>query len=217
MPSGRSIPRPPSTRPRKPKPPDEAPEVSTDVAKAGGELVSLASRIRACTACDRACPDRAYGTGYPRAPIMLVKERPSAADAEAGEAFVEEGEALAKAFAALGIPLSWIYGATSVRCGSSAATSDQTKACAEHLLVEIEAVLPRVLVVCGAKAFDAVRVLDGRCGLHIPDEIATGERLVVRSDLTLIVTEPLPEGVTQKEPKRRLWRDLQLIPDILRD
>src|SRR5690348_14566719 len=118
MPPGRSIPRPPPTRPKKPKPPEDASAPGTDLQKAAGELVSLAAEIRACTACDRECPDRALGTGYPRAPIMLLKEQPSAADAEAGEAFVEDADALTKAFEALGIPLSWIYGSTAVRCGS---------------------------------------------------------------------------------------------------
>ncbi len=215
MPPGRSIPRPPSSRPRKPKPPDEPSTISSDVSKAGGELIALASRIRACSACDRACPNRAYGTGFPRAPIMLVKEHPSPADADAGEAFVDEAEALTKAFGALGIPLSWTYGATSVRCGSSQASSDQTKACAEHLLVEIEAVLPRVIVACGEKTLDALRVLDGRCGLRVPEEVAPGEPVALRSDLTLILTEPMPAAVTSKEPKRRFWQHLRLVKDLI--
>src|SRR4051794_5835768 len=112
MPPGRSIPRPPPSRPRKPKPPDETGAPKPDLVKASGELVALAARIRGCTACDRACPDRAFGTGYPRAPIMLVKEHPSAADVESGGAFAEDAEALTKAFEALGIPLSWVYGST---------------------------------------------------------------------------------------------------------
>ena len=215
MPSGRSIPRPPASRPRKPKPPDEPQPVATDISKAGGELISLAAQIRACTACDRACAERAYGTGFPRAPIMLVKEHPSSADADAGEAFVDEAEALTKAFGALGIPLSWIYGATSVRCGSGPAASDQIKACAGHLLVEIEAVLPRVLVVCGDKALDSIRMLDGRCGIGVPEDVAPGEPVALRSDLTLVLTEPLPAGVTGKESKRRFWQHLRLVPDLI--
>src|SRR5262245_37771453 len=102
MPPGRSIPRPPATRPRKPKLPDDAPPLDSSLVKASGELTSLATKIRACSACDRACPDRAYGTGYPRAPVMLVKDEPSAADLETGGAFADEADALTKAFGALG-------------------------------------------------------------------------------------------------------------------
>lgn len=215
MPPGRSIPRPPPSRPRKPKLPDEAGAPNPDLVKASGELVALAATIRGCTACDRACPDRALGTGYPRAPIMLVKEHPSAADAEAGSAFTEEAEALAKAVEALGIPLSWVYGSTAVRCGAGPANFDQMKACSVHLLIELEAVLPRVIVAFGAKTVEVLRALDGQCGLRVPEEVPSGEAVVLRSDLTLVLTESLPEGLTQKEAKRRLWRDLRLIPELL--
>jgi uracil-DNA glycosylase len=217
MPPGRSIPRSPSTRPRKPRPPDDASAPPADLLKASGELATLSSRIRACEACDRACDARAFGTGFPRAPIMLVKDRPSTADIETAGAFADEAEALAKAFEALSIPLAWTYGSTAVRCGDGPATLDQVKACSVHLLIEIEAVMPQVLVAFGPRALDAVRTLDGRCGLAVPDEVASGEAVRLRSDLTLVVTEPLPDGLTGKEAKRRLWKDLRLIPGLIGD
>jgi uracil-DNA glycosylase len=214
MPSGgRSIPRPPAPRPKKAKPPDASRELAPDLVKAGGELVGLASAIRACTACERACDDRCIGTGYPRAPIMLLKEHPFAADLDAG-AFADEADALQKAFDALGIPFSWIYGSTAVRCGAGPATPDQLQACAVHVLIEIEAVEPRVIVAFGPKVADALRALDGRCGLCLPEEIGPGA-VAIRSGLSLVVTEPLPGGVTNRESKRRLWRDLRQIPELI--
>jgi uracil-DNA glycosylase len=145
---------------------------------------------------------------------MLVKEQPSSEDLETTNAFASDAEALTKAFEALGIPLSWLYGATAVRCGSQAATSDQVAACAQHLLAEIEAVQPRLIVTFGPRAAEALRALDGRCGLSVPDELPRGEAIPIRSDLTMMVTEGLPEGVTQKDAKRRLWRDLQALPRL---
>jgi uracil-DNA glycosylase len=214
MPPGRSIPRPPASRPKKPKPPAEG-EIPVDLQKSSGELVALSSRIRACTACDRAAPERAYGTGYPRAPIMLLKDRPSAADLETSGAFADSSEALTKAFAALRIPISWTFGSTAVRCGDAPATGDQIAACATHLLIEIEAVSPRVIVVFGETALAALRSLDGRCGLQVPDEIPRGEAVSVRTDLSVILTEDLPQGVVQKDAKRRLWADLQRVPALI--
>ncbi len=216
MPAGRSIPRPPPSRPKKPKPPDEG-ELALDIAKASGELIGLATTIRACTACDRSCPERAYGTGYPRAPVMLLKDRPSTADLETSGTFTDEADALTKAFEALGVPISWVFGSTAVRCGDGPATIDQIKACATHVLIEIESVAPRVLVVFGEKALESVRALDGRCGLRVPEEIVRGEVTEIRSDLSLLLTEDLPQGVTQKDAKRRLWADLQRVPALLTD
>ncbi len=190
-------------------------DVPPVVSKAAGDLVALAGRIQVCEGCDRAGPARAYGTGYPRAPVMLVAERPSAAALETTNAFADEAQALDKAFEALGVPLSWLYGATAVRCGSAPATGDQIAACSTHLLVEIEAVEPRVVVLFGAKAVDAIRALDGRCGLRAPSDMAQGALLPLRPGLDALVTEPMPEGVTQKDAKRRLWRDLQQIPPLI--
>ena len=146
---------------------------------------------------------------------MLVKEHPSPEDLESTNAFTSDADALAKAFDALGIPVSWLYGATAVRCGPAPASADQVSACARHLLNEIEAVGPRVIVAFGSRAAEAIAALDGRCGLKVPADVVRGKPVQVRSDLVLMVTEPLPEGITHKDGKRRLWRDLRALPDLV--
>jgi uracil-DNA glycosylase len=202
MPTGRRIPRSPSTPPSRPPPPGDDGQTDPLVRKAAGELVSLWARIQACEACGRPSAERAYGTGHPLAPIMLLKDGPSPEDLESTNAFASEAEALTKAFEALGIPASWLYGTTSATCS-------------QHLLEEIEAVSPRVLVAFGEPAAKAIAALDGRCGLGVPADLPTGKPVPLRSDLVLLVTEALPEGVTNKEAKRRLWRDLRNVPGLL--
>ena len=215
MPPGRKIPRSPSPKPPRPDPPHEEREIDPAVRKAAGELNAGWASIRACEACDRACPDRAYGSGHPRSPILLVKEQPSEEDLESTNAFTSDADALAKAFDALGIPISWLYGSTAVRCGSAAAQSHQVAACAQHLLTEIEAVGPRVIVAFGSRALEGIAALDGRCGIKVPDDVSPGGLVPIRSDIVLMVTESLPEGVTQRDAKRRLWRDLRALPSAL--
>jgi uracil-DNA glycosylase family 4 len=216
MPPGRRIPRPPDTPPQRPPLPEQADaSIAEDVAKAAGELVALAASIRACESCRRRGGPLVFGSGYPRALVMLVKDAPSAADAESGNAFTEEAEPLTKAFEALGIPIAWVYGTTAVRGGVTAPTLDELRACAAHLVTEIEAIQPRVLVAFGPRAVEAVRVLDGRCGIRVPEEVPQGEAVSVRADLVLIATEPLPDGVTGREAKRRLWRDLQAVAKLI--
>lgn len=215
MPPGRKIPRPPSARPKRPAPPEDASEHDPVLRKAAGELTAGWAQIRTCTACGRACDERAYGTGHPLAPILLVKEQPSPEDLETSNAFTSEAEALGKAFEALGIPLSWLYGASAVRCGAQPASRDEVHVCAGHLLTEIEAVSPCVIVAFGPRAAEALVALDGRCGLTVPDELPAGRPVQIRSDLVVLVTEALPQGITQKEAKRRLWRDLRALPALV--
>jgi uracil-DNA glycosylase len=146
---------------------------------------------------------------------MLVKDAPSLEDVESGNALTAEADALTKAFEALGIPIGWIYGATAVRCGAGVPSPEERAACSVHLLAEIESVQPRVLIAFGQAAVDAVRGLNGRCGIGVPDDVAQGAIVPVRPGLSLLATEPLPEGVTGRESKRRLWRDLQAVPKAL--
>lgn len=214
MPAGRKIPRTPPKPPERPPPPEHTGDAPEDVAKAAGELTSLAAAIGSCEACGRGDALRAYGTGFPRAPIMLLKDRPSEGDLETAAAFSTEAEALGRAFDALKIPVAWVYGTTAVRCGSQGTTADELGACSTHLLVEIEAVEPRVIVAFGPAAVATLRQLDGRCGLRVPARMGE-EPVTIRRALTLIATEPLPEGITDNESKRRLWRDLQRLPELL--
>jgi uracil-DNA glycosylase len=214
MPPGRRIPRPPSTKPSRPEPPADAGDTPSQVLKAAGDLVALSGQIRECKVCGSG--PFVLGTGSPSAPVMLLKGFPSSADLESGGAFTDEADALTKAFEALGIPIGWTYGTTAVRI--AATTSDPQEAIAHgvgHLVVEIEAVGPQVIVAFGPEASAALSQLNGRCGLEVSDQLSPAELVRVRTDLQVLVTEPLPEGVTNKESKRRLWRDLQIVPPAL--
>ena len=217
MPPGRRIPRPPDTPPERPPPPAESDvSVPADVAKAAGELAALAIRIRACEGCGPADAPRAYGTGFARATVMLLKDVPSAEDLDTGNAFAAETPALTKAFDALAIPIAWVYGTSAVKSTAGGASPEELGPCAAHLLTEIEAVQPRVIVAFGRASVAALLGLDGRCGLSVPAEIRQGEPASVRADLTVVATEALPEGVTGRDAKRRLWRDLQVVPSLLK-
>ncbi|MEX0874968.1 MAG: uracil-DNA glycosylase family protein [Actinomycetota bacterium] len=210
---GRKIPRSPASRPQRPDPPPDAGETAPDVAKAAGELLALAAQIRECKVCG--VGSFVLGTGSPRAPVMLLRDHPSAADLESGGAFTDEADPLTKAFDALGIPAGWIYGTTVVRHQASVPSDDDIAHGCEHVLVEVEAVGPSVIVAFGERAAAALATLDGRCGLAVPDELGPGDPIRVRSDLVVLVTEALPDGVTQRDAKRRLWRDLQAVPKVL--
>jgi hypothetical protein len=146
---------------------------------------------------------------------MLLKGVPSAADLESGGAFTDEADALTKAFEALGIPIGWTYGTTAVRVAPAGDVHEAIGHGVEHLVIEIEAVGPRVIVAFGPQASTALSRLNGRCGLEVPDPLPVTELVSVRADLQVLVTETLPEGVTNKEAKRRLWRDLQAVPGVL--
>lgn len=215
MPEGsRTIPR---SRPPKRTKADagQTPEIAPTIGKAAGELIAVSNRIRGCDACDRAQPQRAYGTGFPRARVLVVSEQPSVADLNTEGALTDEADALDKAFSALGVELTALYGTTAVRCGSAPASAPQVEACAIHLLLEIEAIEPTVIVACGPRAVDAIRALDGKCGIVVPEDTPQGTAVRLRPGLSMVPTEPMPQAVTKTDSKRRFWKDLQQIPTLL--
>jgi len=218
MPPGRRIPRAADVRKPAPDPPATAPPpaaVRRELEVAGGELSRLVGTIRACEACGRCSDERAFGSGHPLADVLLLKDVPSREDVASGAAFAKEAEPLGKAFERLGLPLVSVYGTCAVRCAGDGVTSDEIRACAPHLLVELEVLSPRVVVAFGPGAFEAVQALDGRCGISVPDEVPRGGSASIRRGLDLLVTEPLPQGVTLADAKRRLWADLQTLPSLL--
>lgn len=144
---------------------------------------------------------------------MLLREAPTESDLKSGLAFIDEASALELAFSKLG--LGPVYGSTAVRCGTGKPSLDELKACATHLLVEIEAVSPRVVVVFGESTLGAVRYLDGRCGIVVPELIEAGEVCKLKESLVLLLTESLPEGLESTTSKRILWKHLQLLPGLI--
>src|SRR5262245_53444178 len=95
MPPGRKIPRTSASKPKRPDVPAGELAATPEVAKAAGELMTLASILRNCEGCGAG--PVVLGSGFPRAPVMFVKGSPSAADLDAGLAFTDEAEALLKA------------------------------------------------------------------------------------------------------------------------
>ncbi|MDR1569573.1 MAG: uracil-DNA glycosylase [Oscillospiraceae bacterium] len=122
----------------------------------------LLDRIDRCEACalhanrTRAVP----GEGDPRARLMFIGEGPGATEDELGRPFVgAAGALLTKMIEAAGMRREETYIANVVKCrppGNRAPLQEETDACLPYLREQFALVRPRVIMLLGATAVQAV-------------------------------------------------------------
>ena len=142
---------------------------TTAAAAATAELERLAAEAAGCRACDlwRNATQTVFGRGPGDARIFLVGEQPGDQEDRAGEPFVgPAGRILDKALAEVGLKRDEVYVTNAVkhfrwtRRGKrrlhEKPNAGQIRACRPWLDGEIEAVRPRIIVLLGATAAQAV-------------------------------------------------------------
>lgn len=124
------------------------------------DIHALGDDIAACGRCEHdASGLRVLGTGHPLADVMLVKWRPERAELDEGVAFHgRSGEAIRRSIERLAVDPLDLYGTNCIKC-SSQPTTCMRERCPEWLLREIRIVEPKLLVVMGSDALDAVNEL----------------------------------------------------------
>ena len=125
------------------------------------DIHALGDEIGACGLCEHdAAGLRALGTGHPLADIMLVKWSATRGELDQGVAFHgRAGEAMRASAERLAIDPLDLYGTNCIKCASQP-TDCMRDRCPEWLLREIRIVEPKLLVVMGAPAIDAINALE---------------------------------------------------------
>jgi uracil-DNA glycosylase len=139
------------------------------VTTSGFELARLARDAAGCRACDlwRNATQTVFGEGPEDAELMLVGEQPGDREDVAGRPFVgPAGRVLDEALAAAGMDRASVYVTNAVkhfkwRAGGKRRIHDkpnrgEVAACRPWLDAELQAVRPRVLVLLGATAAQAL-------------------------------------------------------------
>ena len=124
------------------------------------ELNDLTHRLQDCSHCPRGNLMPVLGSGHPQADIFLLKFAPTAAEIEEGVAFYgRAGNALRKSFKRLSIDPLVVYGTLCVKCP----VADPSMAggeCIERIVEELAIVQPRMIVVMGERAVEALNEVE---------------------------------------------------------
>jgi DNA polymerase len=188
--------------------PDEAPPA----ARPG--LDELAAQAEACTRCRLADTRQrvVFGSGDPRARLMLVGEGPGAEEDRRGLPFVgRAGELLNKILAAIGLRREEVYIANVVKCrppGNREPQPDEIASCRGYLEAQIDTVRPEVLVCLGRVAAQTLLGNNAAIGR------TRGQWFKVRGIDTMVTYHPAAL-LRNESLKRPTWEDMQRVRDRL--
>jgi uracil-DNA glycosylase family 4 len=175
------------------------------------ELNLLSREIQACERCPRGSLMPVLGSGHPQADIMMVKYAPMPSEIEEGVAFYgRSGAALMKSLRRLQIDPLAVYGTLFVKCPVTD-TSLADPHCIARVAEEIAIVSPKILVVMGGDALDAVNEL----ALPLASELAEieGEVQVLTPQLAALLVPNIDAALDEEQAKRAFWNAFRALGD----
>jgi uracil-DNA glycosylase len=167
------------------------------------ELNDLTHRLQECSHCPRGNLMPVLGSGHPQADIFLLKHAPTAAEIEEGVAFYgRAGNALRKSFKRLNIDPLVVYGTLCVKCP----VSDPSLAggeCVERIAEELDIVQPRMVVVMGRPALEALNEVAIPLARPLVPEPGRIQQLTPMVEALYV--PDIDESLDSEESKREFW------------
>jgi uracil-DNA glycosylase family 4 len=173
------------------------------------ELNTFTRELQACPHCPRGNLMPVLGSGHPQADIMLLKHAPLPSEVEEGVAFYgRAGSAIMKSLKRLQIdPLS-VYGTLCVKCPlSDASLADY--ACIARVVEEIAIVQPKIVVVMGPSALDALNDMDIPLAHPLAGDLGRIQRLTPSVDALYV--PDIDGSLDEQDAKRDFWASFRML------
>jgi uracil-DNA glycosylase family 4 len=175
------------------------------------ELNLLSREIQACDGCPRGSLMPVLGSGHPQADIMMIKYAPMPSEIEEGVAFYgRSGTALMKSLRRLQIDPLAVYGTLFVKC-PVADTSLADPSCLARVAEEIAIVAPKIVVVMGTDALEALN--DLALPLARPLEETEGEIQELTPQLSALLVPNIDGALDEEQTKRAFWSAFRALGD----
>jgi len=206
-------PRPPNLIGEMPATDDEIREKYLE--RAIRELNTFTRDLQACPGCPRENLAPVLGSGHPQADVLLLKYAPVPSEVEEGVAFYgRAGNAIMKSLQRLDIDPLLVYGTLCVKCPvADPALADP--ACVSRLVEEFAIVQPKIVVVMGRDALDALNEL--ALPLARPLEPAVGEVQALTPSCDALFVPNIDESLDEEHAKRQFWRAFRRLGDWYAD
>jgi uracil-DNA glycosylase family 4 len=151
------------------------------------------------------------GSGHPQADIMMVKYAPMPSEIEEGVAFYgRSGAALMKSLRRLQIDPLAVYGTLFVKC-PVADTSLADPSCLARVAEEIAIVSPKIIVVMGSDALEALN--DLALPLALPLDESEGEIQELTPQLSALLVPNIDGALDEEQTKRAFWNAFRALGD----
>ena len=179
------------------------------------ELNHFTRDLQNCTACPRGSLMPILGSGHPQADVFLLKYAPTPSEIEEGVAFYgRSGTALMKSLKRLEIDPLAVYGTLCVKCPVPD-TALAAPECVARLVEEIAIVQPRIVVVMGPEALEALNEL----ALPLAQEVALqpGELQSLTPSIEALYVPNIDEALDEESAKRAFWTAFRRLGDWYAD
>jgi uracil-DNA glycosylase family 4 len=179
------------------------------------ELNHFTRDLQACDRCPRGNLMPVLGSGHPQADVFLLKHAPMPAEIEEGVAFYgRSGTALMKSLRRLDIDPLAVYGTLCIKCPVPD-TALAAPECVARLIEELAIVQPKIVVVMGADALQALNEL----ALPLAREVraAPGEIQTFTPSIDALYTPDIDEALDEDRAKREFWRAFRVLGDWYAD
>jgi uracil-DNA glycosylase family 4 len=175
------------------------------------ELNTLTRDLQACPHCPRGNRMPVLGSGHPQADIMLLKHAALPSEIEEGVAFYgRAGGALMKSLKRLQIDPLAVYGTLCVKCPLSD-PSLADFACISRVVEEIAIVQPKMIVVMGAEALNALGEMDIPLARQLQARL--GEIQQLTPTLDALYVPNIDESLDEQDAKREFWAAFRQLGD----
>jgi uracil-DNA glycosylase family 4 len=179
------------------------------------ELNHFTRDLQACDRCPRGNLMPVLGSGHPQADVFLLKHAPMPAEIEEGVAFYgRAGTALMKSLRRLDIDPLAVYGTLCIKCPVPD-TALAAPECVARLIEELAIVQPKIVVVMGPDALEALNEL----ALPLAREVraAPGEIQTFTPSIDALYTPSIDEALDEDRSKREFWRAFRVLGDWYAD
>ena len=173
------------------------------------ELNQFTRDLQACESCPRGALMPVLGSGHPQADVLLLKHSARPAEIEEGVAFYgRAGTALMKSLRRLDIDPLAVYGTLCVKC-PVADTALAAPECVARLVEEIAIVQPKIVVVMGEDALEALNELS--LPLARPVEPDPGRVQQLTPSIDALYVPNIDEALDEESAKRAFWRAFRVL------
>lgn len=175
------------------------------------ELNDLGSDLSSCADCPRGDVMPVQGSGHPQADIMMLKYSATASEIEEGVAFFgRSGHALMKSFERLSIDPIVVFGTLCCKCPITEPGYASSE-CISRVAEEISIVNPRMIVVMGSDALQALNDLELPLSENVSEVDGEVQRLTPTMDVLFVPDIDL--SLDEEEAKQRFWTSFRVLGD----
>lgn len=179
--------------------------------RAISEINELCRELTHCERCSHGNAVPVIGSGHPLADIFLVKYRTLPSEADEGVAFFgRTGEAVMKGCQKLGIDSLLLYGTNIIKC-ANVPDNEVPEWCLQYLQRELEIVQPKLIVIMGEDALNAVNGLGFPLARQLENRI--GEVQPFTPSTEALVTPDIDSSLDDQRRKTRFWKAFKVLGD----